>query len=131
MTLEEVEESLPNGFHDARITSISLDYAKRECKFNLEILFSDAEKEDAESYRTATLSLSRFLYCVIEAPDSKYPFQVEKALWVDAGSEKPNHVSSTQLPGPLPEGAFRYWFFVNNWNSFIHVAALDAEIVLH
>jgi len=131
MTLKEMEESLPNGFHDARITSITLDYVKRESKFDMEILFSDPDKEDPESYRTATLSLSRFLYCVIEAPDSKYPFQVEKELWVDAGSDKSNHVSSTQRPGPLPEGAFTYWFFVNDWNSFIHVAALDAEIVLH
>jgi hypothetical protein len=97
----------------------------------MEILFSDPAKEDPETYRTGTLSLSRFLYCVIEAPDSNYPFQLEKELWVDAGSDKSNHVSSTPLPGPLPAEAFTYWFFVNEWNSFIHVAALDAEIVLH
>jgi hypothetical protein len=33
-----------------------------------------------------------------------------------------------QRPGvTLPEGSFAYWFFVNNWNSFIHVAAMDAQ----
>ncbi len=57
MTLEEIEESLPNGFHDARITSSTLDYVKRESKLAMEILFSGPDKEDPESYRTATLSL--------------------------------------------------------------------------
>lgn len=131
MTLEEIEQSLPNGFHDAQIVSIALDYVRREAKFELEVLFSDSEKEEAESYRAATLTLSRFLYCVIEAPDSKYPYQVGKALWVDTGSTyEATQLSSVQLPDP-PEGAFAIWFFVNDWNSFIHVAAFDAEIELN
>jgi hypothetical protein len=111
MTLEEIEQSLPNGFHDARITDITLDYPKRECKFGLEILFSEPHEKDLETYRAATLTLSRFLYCVIEAPDENYPFADEKTLWIDAGSDKLNHLSSTQLPGRLPKGAFSYWFF--------------------
>lgn len=131
MTLEEIEQSLPNGLHDAHITNISLDYVKREAKFDLEVSWADSEKEEPESYRAATLSLSPFLYCIIEPPDSQYPFADKKALWIDAGSDQLNHLSSTQLPGRLPQGAFTYWFFVNNWNSFIHVAAFDANIVLH
>ncbi|MEK6280589.1 MAG: hypothetical protein AABN95_09580 [Acidobacteriota bacterium] len=131
MTLEEIEQSLPNGLHDAYITNIRLDYVKREARFDLEVSWDDPEKEEPESYRAATLSLSPFLYFIIEPPDSKYPFAHKEALWIDAGSDKLNSVSTTQLPKPLPEGAFAYWFFVNNWNSFIHVAALDASIVLH
>jgi hypothetical protein len=130
MTLEEIEQSLPNGLHDAQIVSIALDYVRREAKFELEILLSDGEKEEADSYQAATLTFSRFVYCVIEAPDSKYPYQVGKELWVNAGSHKSSHVSSIQLPDP-PEGAFTMWFFVNDWNSFIHVAAFDAEIAQH
>jgi hypothetical protein len=130
MTLEEIEQSLPNGFHDAQIVSIALDYVRREAKFELEILLSDVEKEEADSYRAATLTFSRFVYCVIEPPDSKYSYQVGKELWVNAGSNESNHVSSIQLPD-LPEGAFTMWFFVNDWNSFIHVAAFNAEIALH
>ena len=29
---------------------------------------------------------------------------------------------------PLPEGAFAYWFFIKEWNAFIHVAARGAEM---
>jgi hypothetical protein len=128
MTLEEIENTLPNGFHDARINKINLDYAKRVATFYLEIWVADSEEETRENYRAAKLTLSGLLFCVIEAPDPKYPYHEEKALWVDAGSSKLGDLSLTQLPEPLPSGAFTHWFFVNDWNAFIHVAATDAQI---
>ncbi|CAN5517968.1 hypothetical protein BH20ACI3_BH20ACI3_09210 [soil metagenome] len=131
MTLEEIADTLPNGFHDAQINSISINYEKREVTIDLEIWVSDSVEDDSEKYLAAELKLLHFLFCVIEAPDATYPYHEEKALWVDAFSDKSNNVSSTHLPGALPEGAFSYLFFVNDWNSFIRVAALDAEIVLH
>ena len=103
----------------------------REVTLDLEVWVSDSVEEDSDLYRPAQLTLLRFLFCVIEAPDATYPYQEEKALWVDAGSEETSPASSaTKLPGPLPEGAFTHWFFVNDWNAFIHVAAMDARILL-
>lgn len=63
MTLDEIEQSLPNGLHDAQIVSIALAYIRREAKFELEILVSDGEKEEADSYRAATLTL--FPICLL------------------------------------------------------------------
>ena len=66
---------------------------------------------------------------MIEAPDPQYPYHEKKPLWVDAGSSNSDEIStSIRLPGPLPEDAFIYWFFVNNWNAFIQVAAMDANL---
>jgi hypothetical protein len=96
----------------------------------LEISFSDAVEPNGETYRRATLSLGQLLYCVVEPPDPTYPFQNEKPLWVNGGSDGSQQVSATGLPA-VPEGGFTYWFFVNDWNSFIHVAAFDAHILLH
>ena len=126
MTLEEIADSLPNGFHDTHINSIRIDYVNRELTLDLEVWVSDSVEDDADVYRPAQLTLLRFLFCVIEAPDPTYPYQEEKALWVDAGSDE--NPKKIQLPEPLPEGAFTHWFFVNDWNAFIHVAAMDARI---
>lgn len=131
MTLEEIADTLPNGFHDAQINSISINYVKREVTLDLEFWVADSLESDSDIYRLAELKLSQFLFLIIEPPNARYDYHEEKALWVEAGSDKQSHTSSTQLPGPLPEGAFTYWFFVHDWNSFIHVAALDAAIVLH
>lgn len=128
MTIEEIESTLPNGFHDAQIKSININYVERVVTFHLDVWIADAIEEDPETYQEVQLTLSRFLYCVIEAPDSQYPYQEKKMLWVDAGSAISTEGSSTQLPKSLPEGAFAYWFFVNNWNAFIHIAAMDAHL---
>jgi len=130
MTLEEIEQSLPNGLHDAQIIRIGLDYVNREVSLDMEIAWSNPDS-DSEVWRSATLILTSFLYCIIEAPDPEYPFASRKGLLVDAGSEDPASQSGTQLPEKLPEGAFKCWFYVNDWNSFIYLAALNAEITLH
>jgi hypothetical protein len=85
MTLEEIADSLPNGFHDAQINSITINYVKREMSIVLEIWVAEGP-EDSEEYRPAELKVLDFLFCVIEAPDARYTYHERKALWVDAGS---------------------------------------------
>lgn len=126
MTLEEIEQTLPNGFHDSSINGVHVDYAQRTAEMDMEICVSGPESA-AEEYRPVRLLISGLLYFVIEPPDYPYSSHTEPAL-VDGGSQElPQSVS--RLPKPLPAGAFTYWFFVNDWNSFIHVAALHAELV--
>ena len=129
MTIEEIEQSLPNGFHDSSITAIRLNYAQRTAEIDMEIWVSVAEDEDSEQYRSVTLSISELIYFVIEPPDYPNNSHAEPSL-VDGGSSEVAE-SASRLPKPLPAGAFTYWFFVSNWNSFIHVAALRAELVSH
>lgn len=131
MTFEEIEDSLPNGLHDAGINRIILDYVQRKATFDLEISTSEPGNKGPETYRRATLSFAPFLYCVIEAPDHRYPFATKGPSRIDAGSYRSEDVELGPLRTSLPEGAFTCWFFVNSWNSYIHVAALNAELVLH
>jgi len=92
--------------------------------------FSDPAKREA--YTEAKLTITGLVYFILEPPDydflKKYPSSLDsEGLWVDVGfGNNPSHC--IKLPQPLPEGAFYNWFFVNNWNSFIHIAAMDAMI---
>lgn len=131
MTFEEIEDLLPNGLHDAGVNSITLDYVQRKATFDLEISISVPGEKGAENYRRATLCFEPFLYCVIEAPDPGYPFANEGPSRIDAGSYRSEDAELKLLRGSLPEGALACWFFINSWNSFIHVAALNAELVWH
>lgn len=129
MTLEEIEQSLPNGFHDSTIAGVRLDYVQRTAEIDMELWMSGSDDEDIETYRPATLSITELIYFVIEPPGVPNISHAEPSL-VDGGSselERPAY----RLPKPLPADAFTYWFFVNNWNAFIHVAALNAEIRIH
>jgi hypothetical protein len=130
MTIEEVLESLPNGLHDAHLLSINLDYAERVAELHLDIWVGNMSLDGKarEARRPVVLKLSGLCYFVVEAPDSKYDFHKRKPLWIDAGVESlASEVSSVKLPEP-PEGAFTFWIYVNDWNAFIHVAAMHAGV---
>jgi hypothetical protein len=127
MTIEEIEQSLPNGFHDTYITAIHLNYAQRTAEIDLEIWVSGLDDEDPDKYSPATLFISELIYLVMEPPH--YLETSDAEPWLVAGGSSEAERSVSRLPKPLPAGAFTYWFFVNNWNSYIHIAASGAELV--
>ena len=72
MTLDEVDQSLPNGFHDSSILGLRIDYVQRTAKIDMELCFSDPDEAPQEKYRPATLFISELLYFVIE-PQRVHP----------------------------------------------------------
>jgi len=132
MTLEELADTLPNGFHDAQARSVSIDYVKREARLVIDLWVGDSSSgstELREAYRKGELKLSGLFYWVIEPPDANYPYAESKQLWVDTGSlESASFNPSVKLPGVLQAGAFASWIFVQGWNSFMYVAATDASL---
>lgn len=129
MTLKEIEDALPNGFHDARIHMINIDYVKGLLMLEMEVWVAEAKEANPDIYRVARLTLSPFQFCVIEPPDPTYLLPEGKALWVDAGSAD-SALAPPSIPSHdhLPKGAFTYCFFVHDWNAFIYIAALDARL---
>jgi hypothetical protein len=129
MTLEEIDLSLPNGFHDSSIFGVRLNYVQRTAEIDMEIHVSGPEDENKEKYQPATLFISGLIYFVIEPPGPPNIAHAEPSR-VDGGSSELEQ-AAYPLPKPLPEGTFTYWFFVSNWNSFIHIAALSADLKVH
>ena len=126
MTIEYISQLLPNGFHDSTIFSVRLNYEQRTAEIDMEIWVAGPADTDPEEYRRCTLLIFDLIYFVIEPPGPPNVSHEAPAL-VDGGSTELEHLAYT-LPKPLPDGAFTYWFFVSNWNAFIHVAALRAEL---
>jgi hypothetical protein len=128
--LKEIENTLLNGFHDALLEGLSIDFAARSATMDIELwvgsLESSAEAE-REARRKARLSLDDIIYLVIDPPDSKYLSLEKGSLWIDGGIH--HEERSPSLPVPmecLPNDAFTRWFFVKDWNSFIYLAARGA-----
>ena len=135
MQLTDIENSLPNGFHDAFIESLNVDYTSKRALIKLRLCIGDPDattKEEKEAYKKADLELLGLVYFVIDAPDNRYKFLETKELWIDGGEVKPGSSPSTPVPiEMLPKGTFAYWFFARDWNSFIHVAAMSAKLEWH
>lgn len=132
MTLEEIENSLPNGFHDAQIQNINVDYLNRIIAIKLNLWTGDISSEFSEireEMSSAELFISDFVYFVIEPPQNNYPFLENKRLDIGAGPLNGYDIPSAKnLPQEVPNDAFTYWFFVKNWNSFIFICGMDGKL---
>jgi hypothetical protein len=126
--LDEIQINLPNGFHDAEIKSFVINYVERTLVFDLMLWVGDLESSneaEREAYVRGVLTISGFNFCVIESPDSQYPYTAGKPIRIDSGPGLPPHVSFSADP---PADAFDHWFFVQDWNSFIYFRARDAHL---
>lgn len=132
MTLEELDDSLPNGFHDAEIFSFELDYASGIARFQMNLLvgWPDDPEPECEKYQEATLVVRSLCFCSVDPPVSTYPFLPDgKPICVSGDVAKSDHLPSLpDLVAKLPSGTWCYRFFVHDWNAFIHIAGRDAEV---
>jgi len=127
MTLATIAAQLPNGFHDAHLRRLAVDYVDRRATLALDLSVGDVDADahaEREAYRPAVITISGLLWCVIEAP--KTNDESRDDLWIDAGpvstlKKKPSIPAS-------PEDAFAWWIFVNQWNAFIYIAARNASL---
>ena len=132
-SLREVEDHLPNGLHDAWVDAITLDFAANTARIGLQVWMGNLYApmgEEREARRKATLWLRDLVYFVVEAPgpDGEW-FEGEDGLTIDAGDASDDSNPAAPRPlRPLRGGAFAYWFYVREWNSFIHVAARSAVL---
>ena len=126
MTFKEVEHTLPNGFHDAKIERISLDYSAGTLQIAMRILIGTPGQPDQDEYGPAELRVGGLYFCFIEPPDPTYPFKPNgKPLSVSGDDGASGEIGFLQK---LPAGVSCYRFFVDQWNSFIYIAASDVQI---
>lgn len=123
MTIEEIENVLPNGFHDAVICSIFVDYNAKKAIFDINVNISNANNESTAVFNSGKLFLSGLHYLALEPPDEAYLVDsVEQGLWIASSAPIP---SSKDQKNTM--GSFTHRFFINNWNSFIVLSAVDAR----
>lgn len=127
MSLKELEGSLPNGFHDARIKKINLNYEKRIIVLEIAVDISNPDT-DLPEYRVGKIVISNFLFCVIEQPDNKYITLANEGLWISGSDQISPEDLPMKITAQLPEGSFVHRFFINNWNAFLYLVAMDSQL---
>jgi hypothetical protein len=132
MTIDEITNTLPNGFHDSEILSINIDYQRAEATFLIDVDLCSPDEEVEVAVRQGEMKIEGLLYIGIEPPaprafSKEYVFDPHK-LWISADSSNFSVLKQhPELPEPLPDGGFRHWFFDSNNNSFIYVAGMTAS----
>lgn len=125
MTFEELDDRFPNGFDDAEITCLTVDYQNRTATLHLNLRGNSPDSTDRGVYERAVLIARDFYYVSIEPPDPDHLFYPKRSMiQINGYSEDPKQFPLfEQLKPKLSAGAFCCRFFVHDWNSFIHLAA--------
>ena len=128
MTFEELEALYPNGFDDAYIDRLIVDYPNRTVEMELNLRGNPPDSPKSDKYQRAALLLRGFYYFVVEPPDADHLWYPERSIQVNGYPEDGSQFPLFEHLRPkLSSGAFCCRFFVHDWNAFIHVAARDAQ----
>lgn len=128
MTFEELDQRFPNGFDDAEITSLTLDFENRTAKLQLNLRGNPPDSPNRDQYQRAILLLNDFYYFVIEPPDTDHLWYPHRSIQVNGYPEDSSKFPLFGHVTPkLPVDAFCSRFYVHDWNSFIHMAAKEAQ----
>jgi hypothetical protein len=129
MTLRELENSLPNGFHDSFLSSFSIDYVQRTLQMNMSVCVGlpDDPRETQNDVRDAQIDFTGLVFFVADRPATESPFQTPGELTIVDGYETRSITGEIQIDRKLldaiPGDAFAHSFYVHEWISFIHIAA--------
>jgi hypothetical protein len=132
VTLDQLADNLPNGFHDAEIFSFELDYVAGIAKFCLNLLvgWPDDPEPERQAYQEATLIVSGLCFCSIDPPYPTYPFLPDGKPILVIGAKPKNNAPPfvADLVARFPAGTWCYHFFVDDWNACINIAGRDASL---
>ncbi len=68
MTLFEMEDQFPNGFHDAQLNYIHIDYETRSALLGISVDFSNIEQTREIEYRKIELTVAGLSSLTIDGP---------------------------------------------------------------
>lgn len=126
MKIDALEDSLPHGFHDAWLRSISIDYVKWEARFSMDLWVGLEEPSPSVAGRKTILRAGELIVrglqlLLIPQPLCNGGRGVDLDVVGSLGAPE-----DVQLP-PLRPGAFVYSFWIGNWANNIVFAADDAD----
>lgn len=128
MRFEDVEETLPNGFHDIGIRGIDVDFEDRSIRIAMNLDVS-VKGDVTAGYRRGTLRLNQPYFFFLEPPDPGSRF-IPNGNDVNASSfrVKPGEDSKVDaLLARIPTNATAFGFFLDDWNSYLYLAGADVE----
>ncbi len=127
MNFRQIEDSLPNGFHDSFLKTVTVDYSNRTAKFEMEVWVGGSENSDTmEYYRGIRIELQGLLMCVLDVPNQE--FLEDKSVGMKTDSAPIDYMHCWPLPTELiPVDAFTgCLYFTAEANSAVTFVAANA-----
>lgn len=138
MTPDEIAKKLPNGFREAFLEKMEIDYFENwEARFEIDVCIGTPDAEDPkdrEAYRKGRLTILDVQLFAVEPPRPEYDFRRHDfTLMAISGlrSDPPDECLSPSPREKLPEGAFLSWFSFAELGARIIFSGMDAKFEWH
>jgi len=130
MTFEDLEKELPNGFHDAELRDMLIDYVVGSMTLRMNFWVGNMQGPNRDEYRSGELRITGLYFCAIDPPDPNYRYVPRgSTLNVSGDPAKPDTFPALERLSPtLTPEVSCYRFFVQEWNSFINIAARNVDL---
>jgi hypothetical protein len=126
MTIDELEDQLPNGFHDAEIVNLSTNFLTGTCCLELDVDYSDP---GPTGFRRMKLNFDGVSLLILEAPKTKGLSLTKKSICASGYATTEEMLSNLEsYRKNAPSGTFFYSFFLKRLNCSIHIGALGAAL---
>lgn len=126
MNLEDIDDELPWGFHDAFLERVDLDYCAGRAVLHMRFPMSEHQELD----RRGRVELEGLVYWISEAPmidpPTLYQAHTPAGLWIDLLRD---HVREGFTLPACPPGCFASTLLVRTWNAFAYLCAREARLV--
>jgi hypothetical protein len=128
-TFDEAGHQLPNHYHDALLRGISVDFSARTARLRILADVSPLDHRGKNIYRPLVLEITGLLIFYLEPPYPNYPFVLHGRPLNASGDQVKvgQNAEFDRLAVALPPNADTYRFFLDDWNSFLYLAALNVE----
>jgi hypothetical protein len=132
MTLQEIENKLPNGLHDAQLLRLDLDLARSTLILEVEVDSSIPEEDKEEGDPTpAKITVTGLCYLKLDPPDVLNPYAIGTATLIDTGDDPVQKgLVDAEVAKKLPKGSFLHWIYLNGWNAIMVVGGREAHLEL-
>ena len=124
MTLEDLEEQLPWGFHDAYLARLELDWIHRT--LTLELRVQIGKHQETDQLARVVVSGLEFFVALPPQPDPTDLTPADELPWIDSGSGRIEN-DMTPLPS-VPEGCFLHYFYTRGTWQYFYVCGRDAKL---
>jgi hypothetical protein len=134
MNIEDIEKTLPNGFHDSYVNNIKIDFKKREAEIDIKIDYSSIDRNEISPiYCNGKLILKRLFLFVFDPPNINildlFP------LWVsDSDILTPEIYPEwlKKMEKTIDKNLIKncYYFYYINLNCYMYIGANEVEWIL-
>lgn len=125
MTLSELDNTLPNGLHDAYLLGLTVSFADRTASLFFKLLVG--ETDEAARYERAEIRLTGLVAFVVEGLACRF---IQGApLGICSFDTTENHYPGLLRFSEEDRRLFHSLYVEEPWNSFMHLAAEEAVVV--